>query len=97
MVRFVNDNQIPGLGLKQTLVASLVLDSKFLQGRSHLIVRSPEIRSFRIRVAGIDRDADVAINGQNTSPASMVFPNPTSSATSQRVGHVAKTLRQTHN
>ena len=43
------------------------------------------------------RTVPLAINGQNTSPASMVFPNPTSSATSQRVGHVAKTRRQTHN
>ena len=68
MVRFVNDNQIPGLGLKQTLVASLVLDSKFLQGRSHLIVRSPEIRSFRIRVAGIDRDANVEHGPQPLIP-----------------------------
>ena len=43
------------------------------------------------------RTVPLAINGQNTSPASIVFPNPTSSATSQRVGHVAKTRRQTHN
>src|ERR1700730_10504537 len=68
MVRFVNNNQIPGLALKQTLVASLVLDSKFLQGRSHLNVRSPEIRSFPIRVAGIDRDANVEQGPQPLVP-----------------------------
>ena len=37
-----------------------------------------------------------AISGQNTSPASTVFPKPTSSATSQRVGHASKIRRHTH-
>ena len=43
------------------------------------------------------RTRPLETSGVKISPASIVLPRPTSSATSQRVGHASRTRRQTHN
>ena len=68
MVCFVNDHQIPGLAFEQSLVTPLLLDPQFLQGRSHLVVSSPEIGSLCIRIASVDRHANVEHRPQPLVP-----------------------------